>query len=140
MQANGMARVAFAKCMSRVLTVRLGMDKGGNNRMRTIDVVHAPWCFIEAPEEDYKRKLADQYGVEVREFNLWEIDDEDLATMPEHVARAIRKAREDAVPEEDWHSGGSIFFLDGEPLHLSPALKWPQVETVLRKGKEVRDG
>jgi hypothetical protein len=103
--------------------------------MRTIDVVHAPWCFIEAPDEDYKKTLAARYGVEVREFNLWEINDEELPGMPEHIGRAIQRARDPAVPQSDWHAGGSLFFLDGQRLNLLPALKWPQVEGILQEGK-----
>lgn len=103
--------------------------------MRTVDVLHAPWCFIEAPDEDYKRTLADRYDVEVREFNLWEVDDEDLPRMPEHVAAAIRKARAPDIPETDRHAGGSLFFLDGQRLDLSPVLKWPQIESILEQGK-----
>jgi hypothetical protein len=60
--------------------------------MRTIDVLHTPWCFIEAPEESYIEELAEEWQVNVREFNLWEIADEDLSTLPEHVAATIRMA------------------------------------------------
>lgn len=108
--------------------------------MRTVDVVHAPWCFIEAPDEDYKKTLADRYGAEVREFNLWEIEDEDLVGIPAHVARAIQNARDPAITETDWHAGGSLFFLDGRRLDLSPALKWPQVESILQEGRGQRNG
>ena len=100
---------------------------------RTIDVLHSPWCFIEAPDEEYKRKLADRYQVTVREFNIWEVDDEDLLDLPEHVAAAIRKARDPSIRGTDWHAGGSLFFLDGKRLDLSPALKWPQVERIMQE-------
>lgn len=104
--------------------------------MRTIDVLHTPWCFIEVPDEEYIRTLADKYDVVVREFNLWDVDDEELPGLPKHVAAAIRKARDPNIPESDWHAGGSLFFLDGERLDLSPALKWPQVEGILGEKKE----
>jgi hypothetical protein len=96
-----------------------------------IDVMHSPWCFIEAPEESYKAELARKWRVEVREFNLWEIEDADLPLLPEHIAAAIRRARTCDASETDWSGGGSLFFLDGQRLTLSPALKWPQVERLL---------
>jgi hypothetical protein len=104
--------------------------------MRTIDVLHTPRCFIEAPEESYKEELAVKWQVNVREFNLWEIEGEDLAGLPDHVEAMIRAARDPHGPEDIWHAGGSIFFLDGEKLDLSPALKWPQVEGILQQREE----
>jgi hypothetical protein len=108
--------------------------------VRTIDVVHSPWCFIEVPGEEYIMTLAERYDVAVREFNLWDIDDEDLPGLPEHIAAAIRRARDQSIPEYDWHAGGSLFFLDGERLTLSPALKWPQVERLLQEGEDCDHG
>jgi hypothetical protein len=95
-----------------------------------VDVIHSPWCFIEAPEEDYARAFEARWEVTIREFNLWEIEDDELDDLPAHIADAIRQLR----TEPDLHAfggGGSLFFLDGQPLDLSPALKWPQVERIL---------
>lgn len=108
--------------------------------VRTIDVLHSPWCFIEAPTDEYKSELSDRFLVVVREFNLWEVEDEDLPQLPEHVAAAISAARDPDTPVTYWHAGGSLFFLDGERLHLSPALKWPQIERLLQEGKGCGDG
>jgi hypothetical protein len=95
-----------------------------------VDVIHSPWCFIEAPEESFKRAFEARWGVTVREFNLWEIEDDELSSLPTHVARTVAALR----AGEDLHAfggGGSLFFLDGRRLDLSPALKWPQVERIL---------
>ncbi len=54
--------------------------------IRMIDVLHSPWCFIEAPDEEYARMLADKYDVAVREFNLWDVDDEELPGLPEPLS------------------------------------------------------
>lgn len=108
--------------------------------MQTIDVLHTPWCFIEAPEESYKKELAEKWHVRVREFNLWEVEDGDLPRLPEDVAAMIRMARDPDIPETDWHAGGSLFFLDGKRLDLSPALKWPQVERILQHREDPGHG
>jgi hypothetical protein len=104
-----------------------------------IDVIHSPWCFIEAPEEDYVRAFEARWQVTIREFNLWEIEDHELGDLPAHVAQTIRHLR--AAPDlHAFGGGGSLFFLDGQQLDLSSALKWPQVERILasRHGGEGR--
>jgi hypothetical protein len=95
-----------------------------------IDVIHSPWCFIEAPDEAYLRAFEARWQVTIREFNLWEIEDDELDDLPAHVADAIRQLRT-APGLHAFASGASLFFLDGQPLDLSPALKWPQVERIL---------
>ena len=104
-----------------------------------IDVIHSPWCFIEAPEENYKREFETRWQVTIREFNLWEIEDDELDRLPQHIAQAIADLR----GSQNLHAlsgGGSLFFLDGHKLDLRPALKWPQVERLLasRQEREVR--
>ena len=102
-----------------------------------VDVIHSPWCFIEAPEEAYVRAFEARWQVTIREFNLWEIEDHELGNLPAHIADAICQLR--TVPDPHaFGSGGSLFFLDGQQLDLSPALKWPQVERILasRQGGE----
>jgi hypothetical protein len=95
-----------------------------------IDVIHSPWCFIEAPEEAYVRAFEARWQVTIREFNLWEIEDHELGNLPAHIADAIRQLRTRPALHA-FGSGGSLFFLDGQQLDLSPALKWPQVEHIL---------
>jgi hypothetical protein len=95
-----------------------------------IDVIHSPWCFIEAPEDAYIREFEARWQVTVREYNLWEIADDELGDLPAHIADAIAALR----TGQDLHAfggGGSLFFFNGQKLDLSPALKWPQVEGML---------
>jgi hypothetical protein len=108
-----------------------------NTQPSFVDVIHSPWCFIEAPEDSYKREFEARWQVTVREFNLWEIEDDELDDLPAHVARMIEALRTGEAPHA-FGGGGSLFFLDGQKLDLSPALKWPQVERILasRQGGE----
>ena len=110
-----------------------------DTKQAVVDVIHSPWCFIEAPEESYKKKLEQEWNVEIREFNLWEIDDDELSSLPEHISAEIRKLRNPCDTEYGFHAGGSLFFLDGERLNLSPALKWPQVEQILGQARQRND-
>jgi hypothetical protein len=102
-----------------------------NSDVAVIDVIHSPWCFIEAPEESYKRKLEEKWQIRIREFNMWEIEDATLESLPKHISETIRDLRDPYNLGIAWHAGGSIFFLNGKRLGLSPALKWPQVERIL---------
>ena len=95
-----------------------------------VDVIHIPWCFIEAPEESYREELERKWSVEIREFNLWEIEDDGLDSLPEHISAAIKGLRDPLDSESKLPEGGSLFFLNGKKLDLSPALKWPQVEQI----------
>ena len=101
-----------------------------------VDVIHSPWCFIEAPEENYKEELKQNWNVTIREFNLWEIEDDELNSLPAHISDAIRSLRDPLDTGEVFPGGGSLFFLNGEELNLSPALKWPQVEKVLQEMRQ----
>ncbi|MDH5688524.1 MAG: hypothetical protein OEZ48_11785 [Candidatus Bathyarchaeota archaeon] len=96
-----------------------------------VDVIHSPWCFIEAPEESYKEKLEEKWKIKIRESNMWEIEDDTLDSLPKHISKTIRELRDPSNLGMAWYAGGSIFFLNGERLDLSPALKWPQVEKIL---------
>lgn len=96
-----------------------------------VDVVHSPWCFIEAPEESYKEELEQKWNIKIREFNLWEIEDHEMDSLPEHVSAEIRELRDPCGAGDGFHAGASLFFLDGKRLDLSPALKWPQIERIL---------
>ena len=110
-----------------------------DTKKAVIDVIHSPWCFIEAPEESYKEKLEKEWDIEIREFDLWEIDDDELGSLPEHISAEIRKLREPCDTDEVFLGGGSLFFLDGEKLGLSPALKWPQIEQILAETRQKND-
>jgi len=101
-----------------------------------VDVIHSPWCFIEAPEESYKREMEEKWNIRIREYNLWEIEDDEVDVLPNHVLQMIRGMRNPESQEDYWHAGGSVFFLNGEKLDLSPALKWPQVEALLAQTRQ----
>jgi hypothetical protein len=104
-----------------------------------IDVIHSPWCFIEAPEEAYKCEFESRWEVKIHEYNLWEIEDGDLDGLPVHIAQVIEQLR----TGQELHAfggGGSLFFLDGQKLELSPALKWPQVEQILASRAQSEEG
>jgi hypothetical protein len=103
-----------------------------------VDVIHSPWCFIEAPEDAFKRAFEARWQVTIREFNLWEIDDDELGRLPPHVAQTIADLRA-GTNRHAFAGGGSLFFLDGHNLDLEPALKWPQVEHILASRQE-REG
>jgi hypothetical protein len=102
-----------------------------------VDVIHSPWCFIEAPDSSYKHEFEARWQVTIREFNLWEIEDDELESLPAHIAQTIEALRTGQDPHA-FAGGGSLFFLDGHRLDLGPALKWPQVERLLasRQGRE----
>ena len=103
-----------------------------------VDVIHSPWCFIEAPEESYKKKLEEKWKIKIREFNMWETEDDTLDSLPKHISKTIRELRHPDSLGVAWYAGGSIFFLNGKKLDLSPAMKWPQVEKILEADSRKR--
>lgn len=103
--------------------------------MGIIDAIYSPWCFIEAPEENYKRELEEKWGIKIREFNLWEIDDDELDSLPKHISRMIKQMRDLGYLEQLCGSGGTVFFLNGEKLDLSPGFKLPQIEKILEEAQ-----
>jgi hypothetical protein len=105
-----------------------------------VDVIHSPWCFIEAPEESYKEELERKWNIAICEFNLWEIEDDELDSLPDHISAAIKSLRDSHDTEEVFPGGGSLFFLNGVKLYLSPALKWPQVERILQEMRQKDTG
>jgi len=115
------------------------VSKVGRNSMLTeevVDVIHSPWCFIEALEERYKKELEETWKIRIREFNMWDIEDEKMNQLPPHISQEIRKLRDPHNLEMRWHAGGSIFFLNGERLDLSSPLKWPQIERILEERRK----
>jgi hypothetical protein len=102
-----------------------------------VDVIHSPWCFIEALEERYKKELEETWAIRIHEFNMWDIGDEKMNHLPHHISQEVKKLRDPHNLEMRWHAGGSIFFLNGERLNVSSSLKWPQIEKILeeRRGK-----
>ena len=103
--------------------------------MGLIDVIYSPWCFIEAPEESYKKELEEKWEIKIREFNLWEVDDDELDSLPKHISRIIRQMRAPDNLEQSYGSGGTLFFLNGKKLDLSAAFKWPQIEKILEEAE-----
>lgn len=101
-----------------------------------VDVIHSPWCFIEAPEEHYKKELEETWNIRIREFNMWEIEDDKMNLLPHHISQEIKKLRDPNNLEMRWHAGGSIFFLNCERLDLSSPLKWPQIERILEERRK----
>ena len=39
-----------------------------DTKKAVIDVIHSPWCFIEAQEGSYKEKLEQEWNMEIREI------------------------------------------------------------------------
>jgi hypothetical protein len=103
-----------------------------------VDVIHSPWCFIEVPEEHYKKELEETWNIRIREFNMWGIKDEKMSLLPHHISQEVKQLRDPHNLEMRWHAGGSIFFLNGERLDLSPALKWLQIERILEEHRKKR--
>ena len=103
-----------------------------------VDVIHSPWCFIEAPETSFKREFEARWQITIREFNLWEIEDKELDGLPPHIPQAIADLRA-GTDRHAFSGGGSLFFLDGHKLDLGPALKWPQVERLLASRQRRED-
>ena len=101
-----------------------------------VDVIHSPWCFIEALEERYKKELEEVWNIRIREFNMWDIEDEKMSQLPSHISQEVKKLRDPHNLEMRWHAGGSIFFLNGERLDVSSPLKWPQIEKILEERRE----
>jgi len=101
-------------------------------------VIHSPWCFIEVPEEQYKKGLEETWKIRIREFNMWDIEDEKMNLLPPHICQEIKKLQDPHNQEMRWHAGGSLFFLNGEKLDLSSALKWSQIEKILEKRSQKR--
>lgn len=99
-------------------------------KVTVVDVLYFPWCFVEVPKESYRKQLEGKYRIKIREFNVWEIEDAESDSLPEHILQTVKRLR-DPSNLELTDVGGGLFFLDGKELSLSPAWKWPQVERIL---------
>jgi hypothetical protein len=112
------------------------LERDGVLTEDVVDVIHSPWCFIEALEEDYKKELEVTWNIKIREFNMWDIEDDEMNLLPNHVSQEVKKLRDPHNMEMRWHAGGSLFFINGERLDLSSQLKWPQIERILEERRE----
>lgn len=77
-----------------------------------VDVIHSPWCFIESPEESFRRAFEARWQVTIREFDLWEIEDEELDGLPPHIAQTIA----DLSAGTEWQRLGFEAVTDGPSL------------------------
>ena len=84
------------------------------SHMPIVELLVNPFCMAHR-DVDSVRTICDEHGVELRIYNLWEIADEQLGDIPEHMASLIR----------EWRSGqrpGSVYsnvFVDGKRIPLN---------------------
>ncbi len=79
-----------------------------------VELVVNPFCMAHR-DVDSIRRVCDELGVQLNVYDLWEIDDDQLADMPSHIASLIRELRSDQRP-------GSVYsnvFVDGKRIPLN---------------------
>lgn len=80
----------------------------------TVELLVNPFCMAHR-DVDSIRRVCDGRGVPVTIYNLWEIDDAQLDSLPPHLASLIR----------EWRSGqrpGSVYatvFVNGKRIPLN---------------------
>lgn len=88
------------------------------NQMKTpstvVELLVNPFCMAHRDVDSIKR-ICDEHGLPMELYNLWEIDDEQLGSIPTHIASLI----------EEWRSGqrpGSVYggvFVSGKRIPLN---------------------
>ncbi len=79
-----------------------------------VELLVNPFCMAHR-DVDSIRKVCEGHGVQMTVYNLWEVDEKQLATLPEYIAGLIR----------DWRSGqraGSVYssvFVNGRRIPLN---------------------
>ena len=79
-----------------------------------VELLVNPFCMAHR-DVDTIRRVCDGRGVSVKTYNLWEIDDEQLGSLPSHIALLVR----------EWRSGrrpGSVYssvFVNGKRIPLN---------------------
>ena len=79
-----------------------------------VELLVNPFCMAHR-DVDSIRRICDENGVPMHVYNLWEIDDEQLDDIPEHMASLI----------QEWRSGqrpGSVYsnvFVNGGRIPLN---------------------
>jgi hypothetical protein len=83
-------------------------------RPPVVELLVNPFCMAHR-DVDSIRRVCEGHGVRMTVYNLWEIDDEELDNVPEHMASLIR----------EWRSGqrpGSVYssvFVNGKRIPLN---------------------
>jgi len=79
-----------------------------------VELLVNPFCMAHR-DVDSIRRVCDERGVSMTVYNLWEIDDGQLGSLPTHIALLIR----------EWRSGqrpGSVYssvFVNGKRIPLN---------------------
>jgi hypothetical protein len=79
-----------------------------------VELLVNPFCMAERDVDSIGR-ICEAQGVHLKVYNLWDIDDEDLGTLPVYIACLVR----------EWRSGqrpGSVYssvFVNGERIPLN---------------------
>ncbi len=79
-----------------------------------VELLVNPFCMAHR-DVDSIRRICDAHGVPMDLYNLWEIDDEELNSLPSNIALLIR----------EWRSGqrpGSVYsnvFVNGRRIPLN---------------------
>lgn len=82
--------------------------------MPVVELLVNPFCMAHR-DVDSIGAICGEHGVDLRIYNLWEIDDGRLGDVPAHIATLIR----------EWRSGrrpGSVYcsvFVDGRRIALN---------------------
>jgi hypothetical protein len=89
-------------------------DLGMSNAPVTIEFLANPFC-LAGRDLEHLSNLCGRCKADLRLIDLWDLDDEDVAALPKHLATFIRERRTGRRP-------GSIYgdaFIAGRRFHLS---------------------
>ena len=79
-----------------------------------VELLVNPFCMAHR-DVDSIGKICDDRGVSLEVYNLWEIDDSQLDSLPEYISQLIREWRSGARP-------GSVYssvFVNGKRIPLN---------------------
>jgi len=91
-----------------------------------IDLLYNAFCIEEVPP---LRRLARQYGLPLRQYNIWDLDPED-ESLPPHIRLKISKVRSG---EEGFFAGAC--FINGEEVDW-----WKGFEKPFAAASQTGDG
>ncbi len=98
-----------------------------NSPKTMIEFLANPFCLCGRDLEQLSN-LCGRFGADLRVINLWDLDDEDVDALPEHLATFVRERRSGRRPGSvygDAFIAGRRFHLDGwSEQHVSRLEEW----------------
>lgn len=79
-----------------------------------VEILVNPFCMAHR-DVDSIRRVCDTHGVQIKVYNLWEIEDEHISVLPDYIASLIQEWRSGQRPCSVY----SNVFVDGKRIPLN---------------------